>query len=57
MIYPYRCSICNKEKEVERSIHDDAIAPMCDDCNLAMERIWSAPPIKFNAPGFYSTGN
>ena len=56
MIYPYRCLNCNKEVEVERSMHADAIAPKCDKCNIEMERVWTAAPIKFNGTGFYSTG-
>ena len=40
-------------REVQASIDED-IQPMC--CGATMERVWTAPVVKFNAPGFYSTG-
>lgn len=57
MIYQYRCNACNKELEVERSIHDPERAPTCIDCHGTMTRIWNSPAISFNASGFYSTDN
>ena len=35
---------------------DDEIIPYCDICNNLMTRVYSAPPVKFNGSGFYSTG-
>ena len=55
-VYEYTCPQCKTVKEVERSIHAEADAPMCMDCSQLMARIWSNPAVKFNAGGFYSTG-
>lgn len=51
--YDYRCAQCGGQQELERSIHAEADNPMC--CQATMERIFTVPAIKFNAPGFYST--
>ena len=57
MTYDYRCPKCGIVNTIERSIHAEADAPMCaGNCNVLMERIWTAPPVKYNATGFYSTG-
>ena len=56
MIYSYKCA-CGSTLEVERSIHDDAMAPMCMDCHATMQRTWDAPPITFRGKGFYTTDN
>ena len=55
MMYEYQCPKCGIKVELERSIHAEADAPMCD-CKEMMQRVWTAPPVKFNASGFYSTG-
>ena len=55
MIYEYKCDTCKTELGVERSIHAESSAPMCFDCHTPMSRMYSAPVITFNAPGFYST--
>jgi putative FmdB family regulatory protein len=55
MIYDYKCDQCKTELGVERSIHAEANAPICFDCHVPMSRMYSAPAITFNAPGFYST--
>ena len=56
MIYSYNCE-CGSVLDVERSIHEDAIAPTCYDCKKTMARIWTPPVITFNGNGFYSTDN
>lgn len=53
--YEYRCSVCNIELDVERSMFEEAIDPQC--CGIAMRRTYSSPPVKFNGSGFYSTDN
>jgi len=53
--YEYKCGFCGKTDMVERSIHAESVAPYC--CNGLMDRIFIAPPVKFNAGGFYSTDN
>jgi predicted nucleic acid-binding Zn ribbon protein len=56
MIYDYKCDACKCELSVERSIHAEANAPICFDCHTPMDRVYGVGGIKFNAPGFYSTG-
>ena len=56
--YEYRCPKCGITYGVERSIHAEADAPMCQtNCNTLMDRVWTSPPVKFNSTGFYSTDN
>lgn len=52
-VYEFKCLMCNVQYEVTREM-GDTYAPIC--CGVSMERVWSTPGIKFNAPGFYSTG-
>ena len=56
MIYDYKCDTCKCELSVERSIHAEANTPICFDCHTPMDRVYGVGGIKFNAPGFYSTG-
>ena len=57
MKYDYRCPKCGIVVEIERSIYAESDSPMCSGhCMVMMERMWSSPPVKFNATGFYSTG-
>lgn len=51
--YDYKCNECGITREVIREIGDNT-EPLC--CDKQMARLWSAPAIKFNATGFYSTG-
>lgn len=30
---------------------------MCAKCGYRMVRVWTAAPVSFKGPGFYSTGN
>jgi putative FmdB family regulatory protein len=52
-IYDYKCNECGGTQEVERSFGDNT-EPIC--CQTVMARVWSAPAVKFNGTGFYSTG-
>lgn len=51
--YDYKCDTCSSQREVYKEFGDDTV-PVC--CEKSMTRVWSAPGVKFNAPGFYSTG-
>jgi len=53
--YDYRCITCGGQQEVERSIHAEADNPVC--CGEIMTRIYTAPPVRFEGAGFYSTDN
>jgi putative FmdB family regulatory protein len=53
--YEYKCRVCSVTQTVERSIHAESQSPLC--CSELMNRVFEAPPVKFNATGFYSTDN
>lgn len=50
-LYDFKCNTCNEVIEVNENVQ---IA--CNTCGETMQRVWSPVGIKFNAPGFYSTG-
>lgn len=54
--YEYQCSNDKSRQVIQRGMTDDEIIPLCDNCNRPMERVYSAPAVKFNGTGFYSTG-
>jgi len=54
--YEYRCSADLTAVTISRGMTEDEIIPYCDLCNRPMGRVYSAPPVKFNGTGFYSTG-
>jgi putative FmdB family regulatory protein len=53
--YEYRCNVCNNSLIVERSIHAESMPPFC--CSEIAVRVFDAPPVQFNATGFYSSDN
>lgn len=55
--YDYLCPMCNFRTEVNRSIHGEVEDVFCPNDSQLMARIWTAPPVQFNATGFYSTDN
>jgi putative FmdB family regulatory protein len=50
-LFDFKCNCCSDVIEVSENI-----PPACKTCGETMQRIWSAPAIKFNGTGFYSTG-
>lgn len=56
MNYEYECSTCNSKYSIERSIHEDTIAPVCVDCHQSMTRVWAIGGISFKGGGFYVNG-
>jgi predicted nucleic acid-binding Zn ribbon protein len=54
--YEYKCEKDSSTQTIQRGMTDDEIIPLCDACNAPMNRVYSAPPVKFNGSGFYSTG-
>lgn len=50
-LFDFKCAACTEVIEINENI-----PPGCPTCGETMHRIWSAPAIKFNGPGFYSTG-
>jgi len=51
--YDYKCEVCGGTLEIQREFSEQTNI-MC--CQQAMQRVWSAPAVKFNGTGFYSTG-
>ena len=49
--YDFKCLTCNLMLELQ-----DTALPPCPTCGETMSRVWSAPAVKFNGTGFYSTG-
>ena len=54
--YEYACGEDFSTQTIQRGMTDDEIIPLCDLCNRPMSRVYTAPPVKFNGTGFYSTG-
>ena len=54
--YEYKCEADGSTQTIQRGMTEDEIIPYCDTCNNEMTRVYSAPPVKFNGSGFYSTG-
>lgn len=54
--YEYVCPFGNEMISVERSMTEEEVVPVCNNCNTEMKRVYYAPPVKFNGTGFYSTG-
>lgn len=55
--YDYVCNECSFTMEINRSIHGEVEEIFCPNDSQIMARVWTAPPIQFNATGFYSTDN
>ena len=51
--YDYKCDACSGVQEIDKPMGSDWV-PVC--CQTSMVQVYSAVPVKFNAPGFYSTG-
>jgi putative FmdB family regulatory protein len=56
MTYDYECVACSNQYSVERSIHEDAVAPVCTNCHNSMTRVWAVGGITFKGDGFYVNG-
>jgi predicted nucleic acid-binding Zn ribbon protein len=54
--YDYKCGPDLEITTITRGMTEEEVIPRCWKCNELMERIYSAPPVKFNGTGFYSTG-
>jgi putative FmdB family regulatory protein len=52
-VYDYKCE-CGKTRTQTVSIKEQEFRAVCD-CGKDMKRVYSAPNIKFNGSGFYTT--
>ena len=55
--YEYTCPGDGEVIIIERSIHDDDPGYDCPICGTDLERVYEAPPVRFEGVGFYSTDN
>ncbi|MFC2052164.1 FmdB family zinc ribbon protein [Chloroflexota bacterium] len=53
-IYEYECTCCPSRFELKRSFSDDSPV-LCPKCGENAVHIFSAVPVIFKGPGFYST--
>lgn len=51
--YEFKCPVCSSPKPVTQPIDQDLMAPSCDQCQVPMQRNWSAPLAIFKGDGFY----
>ena len=54
--YEYQCLEDNKVQVIVRDFDERDDLVICNACGKEMKRIFSAPAITFNGPGFYKTG-
>jgi len=50
-LYDYKCSACDIKIEVIRAINATD-KPLCADCGLEMQQVYSAPAIQFKGSGW-----
>lgn len=55
--YQYFCPKCQVSFSKIYTLAEYQERPKCGDCNSDTRRDYSAPTIKFNGSGFYSTDN
>lgn len=54
--YEYECPDDGELVLVTRGMTEPEGEYSCETCGSKMRRVFSSPPVKFNATGFYSTG-
>jgi putative FmdB family regulatory protein len=54
--YEYECPGDGEIVLVTRGMTEPEGEYFCETCGDKMRRVFSTPGVKFNAPGFYSTG-
>jgi predicted nucleic acid-binding Zn ribbon protein len=54
--YEYICPSEGFKSIIVRPISEDEQDYFCGSCGNKLSRVYTAPPVKFNATGFYSTG-
>ncbi len=53
--YEYRCEVCSKQLEVQRSIEDKLErSPYCPNCTVPMKRVYSLGGVVFKGNGWGS---
>lgn len=54
--YDYECPGDGQVVTITRGMTEEEGEYDCPVCGSTLRRVFSAPPVKFNANGFYSTG-
>lgn len=54
--YEYECPFGGERTIIHRPMADDEPDYFCEACGGKLKRIYDVTPVKFNGPGFYSTG-
>ena len=54
--YDYECPGDGEIVTIERGMTEAEQEYACGTCGSKLRRIYTAPPVKFNGTGFYSTG-
>lgn len=54
--YEYECPADGELVMVTRPMSEPEGEYFCETCGDKLKRVFNAPPVKFNATGFYSTG-
>jgi len=54
-VYEFKCPSCSERIAQTRKMSDQVMPPICGDCLVTMERVFSATPIHFKGSGFYAT--
>lgn len=54
--YQYECPTDGETVIITRPMADPEGQYSCESCGGLLRRVYDAPPVKFNAKGFYSTG-
>jgi putative FmdB family regulatory protein len=55
--YEYKCKACGLSEIVIRGISDKETLPLCQTCDIPLNRVYSPIGVTFNGGGFYSTDN
>jgi predicted nucleic acid-binding Zn ribbon protein len=54
--YEYECPGDGEIIIITRPIDEEEGVYVCTVCTSTLRRVYTTPAVKFNAPGFYSTG-
>jgi putative FmdB family regulatory protein len=54
-VYEYSCVMCGAVREIEASMNEPHITPIC--CQTGMARVWSATSAIFKGNGWYKNDN
>lgn len=54
--YEYECPGDGERIIIMRPMDEEPREYLCTVCTGVLRRVYTTPAVKFNAPGFYSTG-